>query len=84
MASVCSSVVVPVCCNHWQQIQQLYSFVAVQDVLVTGLDGLTAKVQSLEDKYVRFLYKKVAALEKCNPCNPQSGEHYYYTCKYIM
>ena len=76
MASVCSSVVVPVCYNHWQQIQQLYSFVAVQDVLVTGLDGLTAKVQSLEDKYVRFLYKKVAALEKCNPCNPQSGEHY--------
>ena len=71
-----------ICYKHCQQMQQLYTFVTVQDVLVTGLDGLTTKVQSLEDKYVRFLYKKVAALEKCNPCNPQSGEHYYY--KYIM
>ena len=73
--SVCSSVVVFLCYNHCQQIQQLYSFVTVQDVLVTGLEGLTTKVQSLEDKYVKFLFKKVATLEKCNPCNPQSGEH---------
>ena len=57
-----------------------YSFAKVQDVLVTGLNGLTIKVQSLEDKYVKFLYRKVAALEKCSPCNPQSGKHYYHKC----
>ena len=77
-SSVCSSLVVSVCYNHCQQIQQLYTFVTVQDVLVTGLDGLAAKVQSLENKYVKFLYKKVAAIEKCNPCYPHSGEHYNY------
>ena len=56
------------------------TFITVQDVLVTDFNRFTAKVQSLEDKYVRFLYKKVAALEKCNPCDPQSGKHYYYKC----
>ena len=43
-------------------------FITVQDGLVTGLDGLAEKVQSLEDKYVKFLYRKVQAIEKCNPC----------------
>ena len=47
-------------------------FVIVQDVLFTGLEALTSKVQSLEEKYVKFLYKKVQAMEKCKPCRRQT------------
>ena len=43
-------------------------------MLYTGLNALTVKVQSLEDKYVRFLYKQVQALKKCNSCNLQPGK----------
>ena len=50
-------------------------------MLYTGLYSLKAKVQSLEDKYVRFLYKKVQALEKekalekCSPFDRQQGKY---------
>ena len=50
--------------------------------MYTDLNALTTKVQSLEDKYVKFLYKKVAALEKCNPCNPQSGK-FLVLCEHL-
>ena len=50
----------------------LHFFVTVQDVLYAGLDVLTSKVHSLEDKYVKFLYKKVQTMEKCNPCRSQT------------
>ena len=47
-------------------------------MMSTGLDRLAAKVQSLEDKYVKILYKKVQALEKCNPCDRPAGKYSKY------
>ena len=59
----------------YTNISLIYSLIIAQDVLYTDLNALTVKVQSLEDKYVRFLYKKVQALEMCNPCNRQPGKN---------
>ena len=72
--SVCQSICPAVCMLvFWvSNSSLLHFFVTVQDVLYTGLDVLTSKVHSLEDKYVKFLYKKVQTMEKCNPRRSQT------------
>ena len=70
---VCLAVLLSVCLSVIGLTAVYIVFlIIVQDVLYTGLDALTSKVHSLEDKYVKFLYKKVQSMEKCHPCRPQT------------
>ena len=43
-------------------------------MLISRTDEISAKVTSLEEKYVKYLYKKLNAIEKCNPCRTKSGK----------
>ena len=68
--SFCLALCMSVCQSSTSSL--LHYFFTVQDVLYTGLATLISQVHSLEDKYVKFLYKKVQTMEKCNPCRSQT------------
>ena len=52
----------------------------VQDVVITDLTLLTKTVQSLENKYVEYIYSKLEAVGNCEPCTASTGNkkcHFY-------